>query len=81
MDKDWLKKNGRKVMDAYSIAVANKIDLSSVKDVVKILRVVDPENANESYAKEFSKMLQLFEKTIQKKIKQPIKSQKAKVVN
>lgn len=80
MNKDWLKKNGRKVMDAYTLALANKYDTNSIEDVIKILKLIDPENANEEYAKEFSKMLQLFEKTIQKKVN-PVKTRKPKLVN
>lgn len=68
MDKDWLKKNGRKVMKAYSIAIANKYDISSTEDVLEILKLVDPANANDKFAKEFSKMLQLFDKAAKKKI-------------
>lgn len=81
MDKDWLKKNGRKVMNAYSIAVANKYDIRSTEDVLKILKLVDLENANEEYAKEFSKMLQLFSKTVQKRLNQAVKPRKPRVVN
>ena len=72
MDKDWLKKNGRKVMNAYSIAVANKYDIKSTEDVIKILKLIDPANANENYAKEFSKMLQLFRKTCDEKYRKKL---------
>ncbi len=81
MDKDWLKKNGRKVMNAYSIAVANKYNINSAEDVVKVLKLIDPENANEEYAKEFSKMLQLFSKTVKKTLNQVVKTKKPKIVN
>ncbi len=81
MDKNWLKKNGRKVMKGYSLAVANKYDITSTEDVVKILKVVDIDNANEEYAKEFSKMLQLFEKTVKKRLNQSITQKKPEVVN
>lgn len=81
MNKDWLKKNGRKVMNAYSVAVANKYDITSTGDVIKILKLIDPENANEEYSKEFSKILQLFSKTVQKKLNQRVKPRKPRVVN
>ena len=81
MDKDWLKMNGRKVMNAYSIAVANKYDINSTEDVIKILKLIDPENANENYAQEFSKMLNLFIKNVQKKLSLVGKTTKSKVVN
>ena len=81
MNKEWLKKNGRKVMNAYSIAVANKYDIKSTEDVIKILKLIDPANANENYAKEFSKMLQLFRKTVQKRLNQTVKPRKPRVVN
>ncbi len=81
MNKDWLKKNCRKVMNAYSIAVASKYDIKSTEGVIKVLKLIDPENANEKYAKEFSKMLQLFSKTVQKKLNQAVRPKKPKVVN
>ena len=68
-------------MSAYSIAVANKYDIKSTEDVIKVLKLIDPANANEEYAKEFSKMLVLFSKTIQKRLNQVAKPRKAKVVN
>lgn len=80
LTKDWLKKNGRKIMNAYSIAVANKYDITSTEDVIKVLKLIDPENANEEYAKEFSKILQLFSKTVQKKLNL-VKPGKQRVVN
>lgn len=81
MNKDWLKKNGKKVIKAYSIAVANKYDIASTEDVIKILKLIDPANANEEYAKEFSKILQLFGKTAQKKFNRVVKPRKPRIVN
>ncbi len=81
MDKDWLKKNGRKVMNAYSVAIAHKYDISSMEDVMEILKLVDPANANEEYAREFSKMLQLFSKTLKKRLNPAVKPRKPRVVN
>ena len=81
LSKDWLKKNGRKVINAYSIVAANKYDIKSTEDVIKVLKLIDPENANEEYAKEFSKILQLFSKTVQKRLNQVVKSRKSGVVN
>ncbi len=81
MNKDWLKKNGRKVMNAYSIAVANKYDIRSTEDVIKVLKLIDPANANEEYAKEFSNMLLLFSKTVQRKLNKSVKSIKTRLVN
>ncbi len=81
MDKDWLKKNGRKVTNAYSIAIANKYDIKSTEDVIKVLKLIDPANANEEYAKELSKMLQLFSKIVERKLVPAKKALKAKIVN
>ena len=58
--KDWLKKNGEKLKIAYSYAVVNKLDITSKDDILKILKVTDPENANEEQVRIYSKMLQLF---------------------
>lgn len=81
MNKDWLKKNGKKVMSAYSIAVANKYDIKSAEDVIRILKLIDPENAKEEYAKEFSKMLQFFGKTVQRRLNQSVRPRKPRTVN
>ena len=81
MNKDWLKRNGRKLMNAYSIAVANKYDIRSTEDVIKVLKLIDPVNATEKYAKEFSKMLQLFSKAAQRRLKQAEKPRKSREVN
>ena len=68
--KDWLKKNGYKLKIAYSYAVVNKLNIKSKEDVLKILKAVDPDNANDEQAEVYSKMLQLFgdrfRKTIEK---------------
>ncbi len=69
---DWLKKNGYKLKIVYSYAVVHKLNIKSKTDVLKILKVTDPDNANEDSAKLFSKMLQLFawrfRETIEKKL-------------
>lgn len=67
LSKDWMKKNGYKLKIAYSYAVVNKYDLNSTKDVLEVLKKVDPANANEENAKIFSGMLQLFAREIRKK--------------
>jgi hypothetical protein len=88
MDKNWLIKHGKKLKDAYSLAKVSKYDISLVKDVIKILRLIDPANANEDYAKEFSKMLQLFDKIVEKKLNQAqnkliqsLKPRKPRIIN
>lgn len=60
VSKEWLKKNGHKLKTIYSYAVVNNLDIKSEEDVLKILSIVDSENANSKSAKVFSKMLQLF---------------------
>ena len=67
LSKDWIKKNGYKLKIAYSYAVVNKYDLNSTKDVLEVLKKVDPANANEENAKIFSGMLQLFARGVRKK--------------
>lgn len=67
-----------KVVHGYSVAVVYKYDVKSIADVIKILKKIDRKNANEEYAKEFSKMLQLFDMMVKKKLKP---AGKKKVVN
>ena len=81
MNEDWLKKNGREVINAYSIAVANNYDISSTEDVIKILKLIDPADANEEFAKELSKILQLFSMTVKKRLNQTVRSKKPRIIN
>ena len=81
LSKDWIARNGQKLKEAYSFAVINKFNIKSERDVLKILKLIDPKNANEEYAKIFSKMLQLFSKTVQKKLNLVGKTRKPKIVN
>lgn len=70
--KDWLKTNSQKLKIAYSYAVVNKLNIKSKGDVLKILQVIDPENANKEQAEMYSNMLQLFgdrfRKTVEKSL-------------
>ena len=51
----------RSVIHGYSVATVNKYDITSIKDVVKILKWINHEDTNEEYAREFSKKLQAFD--------------------
>jgi len=61
MSPDWIKENGQKIRKAYEIALSQKYDIYSETQVIEILKIVDPINANEEYAESFSKALQLLE--------------------
>ena len=63
MDKDWIKNNGEMIKKAYSIAVRNKYNVGLVVDVLKILREIDPKNADYEFAIKLSNVLILFDKT------------------
>ena len=71
--KDWVKNNGHKLKIAYSYAVVNKLDIRSKDDVLKILQVTDPENANQEQAETYSKMLQLFGDRFRETVKEVLK--------
>lgn len=64
ISQEWLKENGEKIKKAYDVSLAKKYDINLVSDVLEILKITDPQNVNEEYAKDFSKVLQLFEKTL-----------------
>lgn len=70
LSKDWLKQNGQKLKLAYSYAVVNKLDIKSKEDVLKILKAVDPKNANPEQVQIYSKMLLLFGYMFRKTIKE-----------
>ena len=63
MDKDWIKNNGEMIKKAYSIAVKNKYNVGLVIDVLKILKEIDPKNADYEFAIKLSNVLILFDKT------------------
>ena len=67
LSKEWIKENSEKIKEAYSSASARGYDISSKADILKLLKIIDPPNANESNAAIFSKILQLFAKGIKKK--------------
>jgi len=60
LSKEWIAENGEKLKQIYSYAVENKKNISSNKEVLGILEVIDPKNANGDYATRLSKVLQLF---------------------
>lgn len=66
--KNWLKKNGHKLEIMYSYAVVNKLKIESREDVLKILREVDPEDANEEQIGMYSKMLLLFRRRLRSQL-------------
>ena len=69
LSKEWIKANGELIKEAYSSAEARDYDVSSKADVLKILHIVDPQNATEENAEVFSKILQLFALSAKKAIK------------
>lgn len=79
LSKDWIKKNGDKIKEAYSSAKARGFDISSKAEVLKLLQIIDPLNANESSAEVFSKILQLFAEGVKKKFES--KQAKSKTIH
>lgn len=49
------------VVHGYSVATVKKYDITSIKDVVKILKWIHHEDTSEEYAREFSKKLLTFD--------------------
>lgn len=49
------------VVHGYSVALGNKYDITSTKDVVKILKWIRHEDTSEEYAKEFMKKLLTYD--------------------
>ncbi len=63
---DWLFKNSKRLVRAYTIARLKLYDVTSKETALKLLKIVDPKHATEEYAEPFSKMLQLFDKLAKK---------------
>ena len=80
LSKEWIKKNGEKIKEAYSSATARGLDISSKWDVFELLKVIDPSNATEENAEIFSKVLQLFVLGVKKKFSST-KREKQKTIN
>lgn len=80
LSKEWIKKNGEKIKEAYSSASARSLDISSEADVLELLKIIDSENATEENAKILSKILQLFAHGVKKKFESE-KKEKQKTIN
>lgn len=80
LSKEWIKENGEKIKEAYSSAGARGYDVSSKSDVLKLLKLIDPRNANKENAEIFSKILQLFAHGIKKRFELKPKTQ-SKIVH
>ena len=71
---DWLAKNSKTLIRAYTIAKLKLYDVNSKDTALKLLKMVDPEHATEEFAEPFSKMLQLFDKLRNKNLKKKLGS-------
>lgn len=84
LSKEWIRKNAKFVKNAYTLALKKKYDIKSQSEVLAIIKITDPANANEENAQTFSKILQLFanELGIQMKERYQMRHEnKQKVVN
>lgn len=61
LSKEWMQQNDVKVKQGYGVALSQNYDISSLDDVLKLLQIVDPENASHENAEVFSQVLLLFE--------------------
>lgn len=68
------------VVHGYSVATVDQYDITSIKDVVKILKKIRHEDTSEKYAKKFSKLLQLFDVFIRRKLNLEGKITKKKLI-
>lgn len=60
LSKEWIKENGEQIKEIYDLATKRNFDIRSSEMVLELLKIVDPENANEEHADLLSKVLQLF---------------------
>lgn len=69
---DWLTKNSKTLIRAYTLAKLKQYDVDSKETALKLLKIVDPDHATEEFAEPFSKMLQLFDKLRNKNLKKKL---------
>lgn len=69
---DWLSKNSKQLIRAYTIARLKLYDVTSEETALKLLEMVDPERATKEYAEPFSKMLQLLDKLAKDNLKKKL---------
>jgi len=77
LSQEWISENNIMIKKAYLLITDPKCkyDISSVNDVLKTIRVIDPDSATDENAKILSKILQLFVKQMNNKFK--IKAKKS----
>lgn len=84
LSKEWIVENGEMIKEGYSSAMARGYDIGSVKDVLEVIRIVDPENATEENARIFSEILKLAAHELKEGIKRRYElgqKPKQKIVN
>ncbi len=62
------KRPAKLVVDAYSYALSNKLDIRNKTDVEKILQALDPERANDMSLDDFMVMLDTLDKLTKNRI-------------
>lgn len=67
LSSDWAKKNAKLIQKAYTVALKENYDLSSVKDVKKLLKIVESSSVTEDKVKAFSGVLQIFDRMVKEK--------------
>lgn len=80
LSKEWMQQNDVKIKQGYGISLAQNYDINSRDDVLKLLQIVDPENASEENAEIFSKILLLFEHQLGKALRKQKKG-KERIIN
>jgi len=80
VSKEWISKNGKLIKNAYNVVLAGKYDITSIKDIFMVIKVVDPVNASEDNADILSKLLQLFSQQLDERLK-PTQKVKERVIN
>lgn len=70
-EKEFMRKEPLEydpVIHGYSVAIGNEYDITSIRDVVKILKWINHEDISEKYAEEFSKQLLAFDFFLHRKL-------------
>ncbi len=62
--KDPVEEHAKLILDAYSYALENNLDITNKQDVVKILEAVNPGNSSEEFAESLIPVLQMTDHMI-----------------
>lgn len=68
LSADWIIENNNLIKQSYTIALQEHYNVTDVAQVLSVLYLIDPDNACEENAVILSKLLQMFEDRLDRKL-------------